>query len=157
MGEVKPPPAPEANHALTIKLDHSMGANQSRTIGCRQVLECLIFVPHLGTVGELPRIGYDCEMSHAGDIDARDREIDDLVGNGEHEQFVIRLIDFTRDFGSRRDLDTALILSGECNELLREEREGVVEPGEFKRTKRQLLQRGLQLKSSVIDSTALAA
>lgn len=96
-------------------------------------------------------------MRHSGDIDARAKEIDDLVGNGEYEQFIKRLIDLIRDFGRQDEIDEGLLISGEFNRLERDERAGILEPADYRRSRLQVLKRGLQLRSYVINKSAMAA
>ena len=124
------------------------GSRTSKKLTCPQ---------HSSTVKSFKRADYDHRMRQSGDIEARATEIDDLVGNGEYDQFIKRLIDFARDFGSRAEIDDGLIISGEFNSLEREKRQDVIDPNEYKRNLRQLMKRGLQLKSDVLNATALAA
>ena len=93
-------------------------------------------------------------MNSPGDIEKRNTEIEELVGDGEHRQSFRRLIDFANDFSPGTKLrDEAIVISGEFNCALVEYRQELISYEDFNRLRRRLTFALLDVKNQIVDAT----
>jgi hypothetical protein len=92
-----------------------------------------------------------------GDIGSRSRELDHLVGSGDADDAVRRLIDFVDDFGHSEEVrHEALVLSGMWRSLCESERKRAIKDEDARVERRRTLSQILQIKQITIVAMAKA-